>query len=199
MKKRYLIILNVFYFVSILLIFVFGPFYSNYSRENFEDWEPTPFVQNYTLNFTSQQVNELLAPTFLDFHSYVVVNFNSTQPTYILLADVQALETPQLPFYEKSKFGNESGALTYYIAQPANYTVLAEGFHGTANVTVAILISIVTRTKPYAMWGQAMYYGGIGLLGVSLAGIVISWLRKEPAQPKQPPRAVSARKPEKGR
>ena len=200
MKKRYLILLNVFFFVSILLIFVFGPYYSNFALENLEDYEqeiyiPSANLPSRSLNFSSQHGYYLLNSTFLDWNSLVFVDFNTTQPIYILV-----IQDTQIPLFEKSIFDDESGTLTYYVVEPDYYVIWAEGFNGTANVRVVLLLSIITRTKPYALWGQIMYYGGIGLLGVSVAIIVVSWLRKErPLPPKQAPKAIDAKKPEKGR
>lgn len=194
MKRKYLIILNVFYFISILLIFVFGPFYSNYSREDLETYEKNPVVQSRNLDFSSQQEYELLSPTFLDWYSIVEINFTSTQPIYVLIT-----ESSPLPLYEKSTFGNEYGTLTYFIVEPAYYTVLVKGFDGTAHVIVTINLSMVTRDKPYALWGQVMYYGGIGLLIASVALIVITLSRKERPPPKQLQKAVTPKKTEKGR
>lgn len=173
----------MFYLISLLLVIVFGPFYSNYSTEQLEGYESNPFVQTYSLNFTTSQGYTLVAPTFLDWESVVAVNFNSTQPIYILV-----IEDSVLQLYEKSTFGNESGTLIYHVVEPANYTVTAEGFSGTANATVTILLSIVARSKPYAMWGQVMYFGGVGLLVISIAVIVVSYLRKEKPGVKQPPK-----------
>ena len=183
----------MFYLVSIFLIVILGPFYSNYSTETPEGFESNPFVHTYSLNFTSSHLQELVAPTFLDWQSVVEVEFNATQPTYALVT-----ESSILPLHEKSIFGNGSGnTLVFHVAQPSNYTVLAESFGGTANATVTILFSIVTRDKPYAMWGQIMYYGGIGLLGISIAVIVFSYLRKEKPVASQPSRVVASKKLEK--
>lgn len=195
MKRKYLIILNILYLVSILFIFVLGPYYSNFSLENVESVNPNPIIKSYpNLNFSSQQNYELLAPTFLDWYSIVVVNFTSTQPVYVLVT-----ENSPLPLYEKSTFGVESGTLIYHIIEPSYYTASIEGISGTAGAIVAVYTSTVVRNKPYELWGQIMTYGGIGLLIFSIAVLAISWLRKEPAQPKQPLKTPIAKKIEKKR
>ena len=189
MRKRWLILFNALYLVSILLIVIIGPFYSNYSTEHLVGYEPNSFFQSYSLNFTSSYEHELVAPTFLDWESIVYVSFNSTQPTYVLVTEYSIL-----PIFEESTFGNGSGnSLVFHIAQPSNYTVLAKGFGGIANATVTILLSIVSRSKPYATLGQVMYYGGIGLLIVSIAVIVLSYLRKEKPAIKQSSKALFQR------
>jgi hypothetical protein len=188
LRKRWLILFNVFYFISIALIVVLGPFYSGYSTEQLIGFEPTPAILTYPLNFTFSQEYDLVAPTFLDWESVIVVNFTSTQPIYVVVAEEAALS-----FYDKSTFGNGSDTLVYHVPEPGNYTVSAEAFGGTANVVVTIYLSIVARSKPYFVWGQVMYYGGIGLLIGSLAFIVLSWVRKE-KPPKQSTQAVAARK-----
>lgn len=195
MKRKYLIILNIFYLVSMLFIFVLGPYYSNFSLENVENVNPNPVVKSYSnLNFSTQHNYELLAPTFLDWYSIVVVNFTSTQPVYVLVT-----ENSPIPLYEKSTFGVESGTLIYHIIEPSYYTASIEGINGTANATVDVYTSTVIRNKPYELWGQVMYYGGIGLLIFSIAMLTISWLRKEPLAPKQPPKTTIVKKTEKKR
>lgn len=195
MKRKYLIILNIFYLVGILFIFVLGPYYSNFSLENVENVNPNPVVKSYSnLNFSSQQNYELLAPTFLDWYSIVVVNFTSTQPVYVLIT-----ENSLLSLYEKSTFGVESGTLIYHIIEPSYYTASIEGINGTAGATVAVYTSTVIRNKPYELWGQIMYYGGIGLLIFSIAVLAISWLRKGSAPLKHPLRTAVAKKAEKKR
>lgn len=144
-----------------------------------------------SLNFSVQQEYLLLAPTFLDWNSGVRVGFNSTHPIYILV-----VQDSLLPLYERSKFsiGGED-ALLYYVPAPSNYTVWAEGFEGAANVTVSLRPSIITRDKPYAVWGQTMSFGGIGLLTVSIAYVIMSWVRKrKQPPPKQPAKETSAKK-----
>lgn len=181
MKRKYLILLNVFYFVSILLIFVLGPYYLNFSPENFENWEAPIYLPSRRLDFSLQQEYFLLNSTFLDWYSEVRVDYNTSQPIYILI-----IEDSPVPIFQNSTFNNENGVFLSRIAAPANYVIQARGFEGTADVRVSFRLSIVNRTSPYALWGQIMFYGGIGLLIVSVGGIIISWLRKGRPQPKQP-------------
>jgi hypothetical protein len=186
--------------MGILLVFVFGPYYSNFSLENLEDYQdavylPSANLPSRSLNFSSQQGYYLLNSTFLDWNSIVIVSFNTTQPIYILVT-----QDTQIPLFEKSIFENKNGTSKYYIVEPDSYIILAEGFSGTASVRVALLLSIITRTKPYALWGQIMYYGGIGLLGASVVLIVVSWLRKErPLPSKQAPKTADTKRHGKGR
>lgn len=183
LRKRWLILFNVFYLVSILFIAVLGPFYSNYSTEEPVGFESNSFV--YTnLNFTASQAYYLVTPTRLDWESVIKVDFNSTQPTYIMVTEESALS-----LYDQSAFANVSGGLIYHVTALGNYTVYAQGFSGMANATVTILASIISRSKPYAVWGQAMYYGGIVLLGVSIVVIALSYLREKKPAAKQPSKA----------
>ena len=200
MKRKQLILLHVLFLISFLLIFVFGPFYTNYLRENLEDWED-PDTQSYpNLNFTSTQGYILLQPTPLDQYSYITVNFTSTQPIYVVITQSYSLYmSTSMPFYEKSIF-DTSGTLAYETLEPGNYTVVAEGFGGEADFTVTYSRSIVSRSTPYALWGQIMNYGGIVLLVSTATFFIIAWLRKRKPLPKQLSKAISAtKKPEKER
>ncbi|MBX5326385.1 MAG: hypothetical protein ACQXXH_00545 [Candidatus Bathyarchaeia archaeon] len=190
MNRKRLLIIHVLFFISFLLAFVFGPYYSNYSVDHFEDWEPDVTFPQRSLNFSAQQEHELLAPTFLDWNSIVIVNFNSTNPIYVLV-----IEDSLLPLYERSIFDVGNQTLVYHVPVPSNYTVWAKGFDGTANITVILLPSIVTRDKPYASWGQVMSIGGIGLLTFCVAYVVMSWVRqKRQPPPKQPSKEISVKK-----
>ncbi|MGQ9566095.1 MAG: hypothetical protein ACUVT5_06085 [Candidatus Bathyarchaeales archaeon] len=186
MNRKQLFVIHVLFFISFLLAFVFGPYYSNYSVDHFEDWEPDVTFPRHGLNFSVHQEYELLAPTFLDWNSVVIVNFNSTKPIYVLV-----IEDALLPLYERSIFDVGNQTLVYHVPVPSNYTVWVKGFDGTANVTVILLPSIITRDKPYAAWGQVISFGGIGLLAFSVAYVVMSWVRQK-RQP--PPKEISAKK-----
>lgn len=152
---------------------VFGPFYSNYSTEQLQSYETTP-AKTYNLNFTANSNYHLVTLNLLDVFSIISVNISSAQPTYVYV-----IQESLLPLYDKSTFVDGRGTLIYHVAELGNYSVYASAFSGSANINVTAVLSIVTRDKPYAIWGQAMYYGGIALLGVSIAAIVFSYARKE--------------------
>jgi hypothetical protein len=193
LSRKQLIILHTIFFISLILIFWFGPYYSNYSIRRFEDWENPRIYPKTNLDLGSQQYQQLLPSTPLDWNSIVEVKFTSTQPIYILL-----IQDSLAPMFEKSVFDNGSGELQYYVIEPANYTVVAKGFSGTANATVTLFPSIVTREKPYALWGQIMYYGGIVLLVACGAFVVLAWLGTRQQLPKRSQKGASViKKPEK--
>jgi hypothetical protein len=176
------------------LIFVFGPYYSNFSLENFEKWEEPISFPPKNLNFSSQQEYVLLNYTFLDWYSEVRVYFNTTHPIYILI-----IEDSFVP-YEHSTFSNENGMVLYRIPpyESGKYGIIAEGFEGIATVRVILSHSILTKTT-YALWGEIMYYGGIGLLVASVGLLVIIWLKRESPPSKQLPKTATPKKTEKRR
>ena len=190
MKRKQLILLHALLIIGLLFIFVFGPFYTNYLRESFEVDYEHPEKKIFTgLNFSSQQEHVLLDSTPLEFDSVVIVDFNSTQPVYVLVSQYSLL-----PMYEKSLYANGSQVLLYRILAADNYTITASAFGGTANVTVLLALSTAIRTRPYALWGEIMYYGGIALLIGSITFVVMAWVRKKQPLLKQPPKATSAAK-----
>jgi hypothetical protein len=132
----------------------------------------------------------------LDWYSGIRVDFNTSQPIYILI-----VQDSLVPLVENSTFSNENGVVQYRIPVDAfgNYFIKAKGFDGIASVRVGLQPSIVTRNKPYEVWGQIIYYGGTGLLIFSIVVLAISWLRRKPVQSKQPLKTAVVKKIEKKR
>lgn len=187
MKRKQLILLHILLILSFPMIFVLGPYYRDYLVENFEIDYENPEKYSFTgLNFSFQQEHVLLTPTFLNSSTIVIVDFNSTQPIYVIISQYSLL-----PLYEKSIYRNESGVLTYQLVASDEYIITAKAFNGAANVTVFLVLSNIILEKPYVLWGQLMYYGGIGLLVGGITFTIVTWFKKRRQLPKQPPKTTT--------